>query len=777
MNKFRILNSILVLTLGITLLSATGYAQTGTIRGFVYLKKTGEPSLFTTVFLKGTTYGSVTDVNGYYSITHLPPGNYTIMITSMGYDTLSEDVTVGKGQIIARKLYLKESGINLKEVHISAQQQARQTETQVSTYVITPKDMEQIPTIGGQPEIAQYLQILPGVVSTGDQGGQIYIEGGQPVQNKVLLDGMTIFEPFHSIGLFSVFDGDIISDATVYAGGFNAEFGDRISSIMDIHTRDGNKKEVTGEVDASPFGAHALVEGPIAKNSDDDPNKASASFIISAKNSYLEQTSKTLFPWVDSGHGIPFNYSDYYGKVSINTANGSKINFFGFNYNDNVDYPNLYIGGWNQAGLGANFILVPASTTSLMEGNIDYSNYKIYQQGGDTSSIGTFSMGLKFTQFLGNIDLMYGFELSSTTTHYDFTNAENLYISEIYNSQEINGYVKMKFTSDNKKLILEPGFRMQYYGSLGEFSPEPRFDMKYNFTSKFRFKGAAGLYSQNLLAAINEQEVVDLFYAQLTCPPTSETPSTFTQQNGAQFTVNNPLQRAYHLTAGFEYDPSPYIQMDMQAYYKDFLQTTTLNYNQIYAEGTPGVPDTLSKPFLIQSGKAYGADMSIKYNYKRIMIYTVYSLGYVNYWSGTYSFPPPFDRRNNVNVVVSYKAGKDLSWMFDVRYNYGSGFPFTPTQGYYPMVPFNNITTNYTTSNGNLGIVYSGFDSQRLPDYSRLDVGVDKSYQISQSVGLHFNLSVINVMNTKNIFYINRIADQVVYQLPIMPSLSVGMTF
>lgn len=777
MKATKLLPFTLILALCMALWATESNAQTGTIRGFVYLTKTGEPSLFTTVYLKGTSYGSVTDVNGYYSITKLPAGNYIVMITSLGYDTISQAVNLAKGQILTKKLYLHESKVNLSEVHISAQQQARQSETQVSTYVITPKDMEQIPTIGGQPEIAQYLQILPGVVSTGDQGGQIYIEGGQPVQNKVLLDGMTIFEPFHSIGLFSVFDGDIISDATVYAGGFNAEFGDRISAIMDIHTRDGNKKQVTGEVDASPFGAHMLVEGPLAKNANDDPNKASVSFIISAKNSYLGQTSKTLYPWVDSGNGVPYNYADYYGKISINTPNGSKINVFGFNYSDNVDYTNFYTGGWTQSGVGTNFLLIPSSTSSLMEGNIDYSNYKINQVGGDTSSIGTFNMGLTFTQFMGNIDLKYGFELSSTVSHYDFTNSENLNIADGYNSQEINGFVKMKFTSQNKKLILEPGFRIQYYGSLDQFSPEPRFDMKYNFTSNFRFKGAAGLYSQNLLAAINEEQVVDLFYAQLTSPPLSETPTTFTPQNGPTYTVNNPLQRAYHLTAGFEFDPSKYIQMNMEAYYKDFLQTTTLNYDQVYANGTVGVPDTMSKPFLIQSGKAYGADISIKYDYKRITIYTVYSLGYVNYWSGTYSFPPPFDRRNNVNLILSYKAGKDLSWTFDVRYNYGSGFPFTPTQGYYPMVPFNNITTNYTTSNGDLGILYGEFDSQRLPAYSRLDIGIDKTMQLSQAIGLHFNFSVINVLNRQNVFYVNRLTDTRVNQLPIMPSLSIGMTF
>src|SRR6202007_2836734 len=102
-------------------------------------------------------------------------------------------------------------------------------------------------------------------VFTGDQGGQLYIRGGTPVQNKVLLDGMIVYNPFHSIGLFSVFDNDIIRNADVYTGGFGAEYGGRISSIMDITTRDGNKKRVAGKIAASPFGAKVLVEGPIIK--------------------------------------------------------------------------------------------------------------------------------------------------------------------------------------------------------------------------------------------------------------------------------------------------------------------------------------------------------------------------------------------------------------------------------------------------------------------------------------------------------------------------------
>ena len=125
---------------------------------------------------------------------------------------------------------------------------------------ITPKDLEMIPTIGGEADLAQYLQIVPGVVFTGDQGGQLYIRGGSPVQNKVLLDGMIVYSPFHSIGLFSVFDTDIIRNTDVYTGGFNAEYGGRISSIMDIKTRDGNKKTFEGKLSANTFGSKLLME-------------------------------------------------------------------------------------------------------------------------------------------------------------------------------------------------------------------------------------------------------------------------------------------------------------------------------------------------------------------------------------------------------------------------------------------------------------------------------------------------------------------------------------
>ena len=201
--------------------------------------------MFCNVFLEGTTVGAPTDVNGMYNIAKVTAGKYTMVVTYLGYDTTKVEIDLKENQLLTKNLEIQESSIKLNEVKISAEREAMRTEVNAAAIKITKKELEMVPTIGGDPDLAQYIQIIPGVVFTGDQGGQLYIRGGSPIQNKVLLDGMIIYSPFHSIGLFSVFDTDIIRNTDVFTGGFNAEYGGRVSSIMDIKTKDGNKKSLS----------------------------------------------------------------------------------------------------------------------------------------------------------------------------------------------------------------------------------------------------------------------------------------------------------------------------------------------------------------------------------------------------------------------------------------------------------------------------------------------------------------------------------------------------
>jgi hypothetical protein len=292
-------------------LSSSAFSQLASIRGFVYNKKNGEPVIFTNVFLAGTTMGAQTDVNGFYSITRVPEGSYTISITAIGFEVFEQKITVAKGQLLNKNLTITEKELRLKEFEITSEKENEQSRVGTSVTTITSKEMNRLPTIGADPDLAQYLQVLPGVTFTGDQGGQLYIRGGSPIQNKVLLDGMIIYNPFHSIGLFSVFDTDVIRNTEVYTGGFGAEYGGRVSSIMKITTKDGDKKNLRGKVSASPFVSKIQLEGPL--NKQEDENSGSTTFLLSGRSSYLKQTAKTFYPYVDTA-GLPFNFTDLYGK-------------------------------------------------------------------------------------------------------------------------------------------------------------------------------------------------------------------------------------------------------------------------------------------------------------------------------------------------------------------------------------------------------------------------------------------------------------------------------
>jgi hypothetical protein len=469
--------------------TATIAQSTGTIRGFVYDRDNGEPVIFTNVFLKNTSFGASTDVNGYYSISRIPPGNYTLMVTALGYDTASVEIALKRGDILNERLVIGESSIQMDEFEVSAERQEAQTKVQMSVQKITPKEIKRMPSIGGEPDLAQYLQVLPGVIFTGDQGGQLYIRGGSPIQNVVLLDGATIFQPFHSIGLFSVMDTELIRNADIYTGGFGARYGGRVSSVMDITTRDGNKRHISGQIGATTFGARALVEGPIKKQTDD--SYGSSSFVFSAKHSYLDQSSQLFYNYID-GDGLPFNYTDLYGKVSLNTGNGSKVNIFGFSHNDNVSYQALSDLNWQALGAGANFVLVPGASSSIMEGNFSISDYRIELSESDlpprTSGINNFDFGLRFKYFPGEDEFSYGVNITGFSSDFSFFNQYGLRIDQASTSTEIAGF--FTYTARLGNLVLEPSFRLHYYSSLAVASPEPRLGIKYNLTESIRLKGA-----------------------------------------------------------------------------------------------------------------------------------------------------------------------------------------------------------------------------------------------------------------------------------------------
>ncbi len=759
MKKFLLLSAFLCYFTSI-------FAQKTTIRGNVYDSKTGEPVSFATVFLQNTKSGTSTDIDGFFNLTNLAAGSYKLVAKTVGYDSIMVMVTLKEGDISYQRITLSETTVQLGTVEVSARKQAARTEVQVSKLSVTPREIKSLPATGGDPDIAQYLPVLPGVIFTGDQGGQLYIRGGSPVQNKITLDGMPIYNPFHSIGFYSVFETEAIRSVDVYTGGFSAENGGRVSAIVDIKTKDGNKKELSGLASVSPFQAKILLEGPIVKLRED--KGTAISFLVTGKKSYLDQTSKTLYKYASKdGNGLPFSFEDYYGKVSLLAGNGSKLNLFGFNFKDGVDYKDIAKLGWNSKGGGMNFTMIPQFSNMIIGGYATYSTYDIGLTESDNkprqSGINGFNAELNFTYFGDNNEFKYGLNMNGNQTNFNYVNAVGNTFKQEDNTTEVAGYVKYRQKIGN--LVIEPSFRLQYYASLSTIRPEPRIGLKYNITDWLRFKFAGGLYSQNLVSTVNERDIVNLFVGFLSGPEST------IYKPGTTEETKNRLQTAWHAIGGFEVDLNKNLTFNVEPYYKNFTQLININRNKIKVQD----PD-----FSTETGKAYGIDLSAKYDKNNMYVWLTYSYGFVNRFDGQQTYPTVFDRRHNVNAVVTYNFGKSKLWEAGLRWNMGSGFPFTKTQGFYTYYPFldGNQEDVLGGNPKDFGIVYSDKrNGGRLPYYHRLDGSIKRTINFSKRVNMVITASATNMYDRQNIFYFDRVKYKRVNQLPILPSLNMTLNF
>lgn len=742
--------------------SALG-AQNGVIRGTVIDEGSGDPVPFATIRIQGTTLGVNTDLDGIFALTGLAPGTYNIVASFLGYDSLQLEITLGAGEIVSRRILLKESGIQLQTVDVSGAREAARTDVQVSKTMVTPRQIKSLPSTGGVPDIAQYLPVIPGIVFTGDQGGQLYIRGGSPVQNKILLDGMTIYNPFHSIGLFSVFETEAIRNIDVMTGGFGADYGGRVSAIVDITTREGNMKRFGGMAGINPFQANLLLEGPIQKLRDDKPT--SSSFLLTAKQGYLDRTGKSLYPYaVNDSLGLPFSYRDLYGKLSFMAGSASRISLFGFSFEDAVDYGQTARLNWENQGGGMRVSVVPGNSNAVIGAQISYTDYRIQLAQADNrprrSRISSFNIAFDFTFFGLDSETKYGFDIQGFNTDFTYTNFLNYRVQQESFNTDIAGFFRYKKRWGN--LILEPSIRLNYYSALNDMELEPRLGMKYNATEFLRFKLAGGFYSQNLISSVNELDVVNLFVGFLGGPD-----EQFFQP-GSTERVEHRLQKAIHGIAGVEIDLMNNLTLNVEPYYKRFTQLIALNRNK----------RKISDPnYQAETGDAYGIDFSLQYGFRQLSFWGTYSLAWVTRNDGVQEYPPIFDRRHNINALLTYSFGKKQEWEAALRWNFGSGFPFTLTQGFYGNYNLSDgINADILTGNSDLGIIYDEKrNAGRLPAYHRMDLSLKYTLKLTKFTSLEANASVTNAYNRDNIFFFDRVNYSRVDQLPILPSA--GLTF
>lgn len=780
MQEIRIVSRVMLLFVGM-LFSTSIFAQ-GTVKGFVQSESSGEPVMFVSVSLEGTSYGVTTDITGYYSLSKVPAGIYNLVISSIEFENVKEKIEIRNDKVLTKNYMLKDGVIELGSAEVNADREEQLNSVRMSVETIRPADLKKIPSFGGQADLVQALQVMPGFVSTGDQGGQLYIRGGSPIQNKVLLDGMIIYNAFHSIGLFSVFDSDALANADIYTGAFSAKYGGRISSVMDIRTRNGNMKKQEVKVGASPFGAKLLLEGPLKKMVD---GKGGISYLLSMKHSYLEKTSEYLYPYIDGGK-LPFGFTDTYGKMTFGGA-GSKLSLFGFGFNDRASVLDDSTGvsfadyNWQNYGGGGNFTIVPPGSSVLVNGHFAMSRYEIGLEEGSLadrySRVNGFNFGLDFKYVVGEDNIEYGLEVVGLETDFKTFNALNVIVEQTENTTEFGGY--FDYTINRGDLIIQPSMRMQYYSSLAKFRPEPRLGIKYKATERLRLKLAGGMYSQNVISANSDRDVVNLFYGFLSGPENLQ--SQMITPNGEIKDVTHSLQTANHLVGGFEFDITEKMNINIEGYVKQFTQLTNTNRQKLFPDDADhaDVPELLRLDYLVETGVARGADVVLEYENRGTYLWFVYGYGDVDRWDGSRWYDPVFDRRHNVNFVASQDFGKDNAWKASARWALGSGLPFTQSQGYYqsPNVS-DGIFSDYITANANdITIYYAGLNEGRLPAYHRLDVNVSRTFKDFVGGDLEFTAGVTNVYSRENVFYINRLTGQRKNQLPFLPSIAIDWKF
>ncbi len=751
-----------------------------TVKGVLFDGENGEAIPFANVILDGTTHGCATDINGFFLINKVKEGTYTLKVKYMGYEEYNEQVTLVKNKTVTMTIHLKPAAQILKTVEITdSKKEERQMQTQVSVQKITANQIQQMPSIGGTADLAQYMQVLPGVTSTGDQGGQLYIRGGSMIQNLCLLDGMIVYNPFHSIGLYSIFETDVILNANIYTGGFGAEYGGRISSVMDITTRDGNKRHHSGKIGINTFGASLILEGPLKRES--AQSKSTVSYLVTAKNSFLSKSSKTLYPYIDGG--LPFDFLDLYGKLSINSGTGSKVNFFGFRFDDSVsNYQSIASYHWRNYGVGTNFMLVTGAS-SILDGSIAYSKYSITLDDGTKfpkySDIDGFNMSLQVTNFIGANKLKVGFAIEGFNTKYRYMRQDLKITSQDEHPTTLSFFGTYKWKAG--VWLIDPGVRVIHYATLGDLSIEPRIAAKVNITPDLRFKLAGGLYSQIFLDARSDADVVNLFTGFLTGSADLRVPSTFRGDE-----VSSCVQKAKHLVVGVEYDLTDHITLNAEFYYKRFDQLLNANRNKRYSDDDEDYsmqsssyyqPEYLRKDYIVEEGYASGFDLSAQMDLERLYLWATYSLGFVERTDEIQTYTPHYDRRHTVNILATYALGEQREWEFSARWTFGSGYPFTQTQGVFERLTFGSIGGDYTRENGEYSIHYAELYKGRLPSYHRLDLGVKRKFSLGARSILELSLSATNVYSRQNIFYFKRTTFERINQLPIMVYAGASLTF
>jgi hypothetical protein len=717
--------------------------QRGTLRGFVTDSLSGEALPYSNILVEETSFGASADLRGTFTITGIEANKeYSIRVSYVGYITKHIKVYIKPNEVTQINVPLTESTIRLQEIEKIGEKVHRPNETDLGLQKLTVKELELLPK-GVETDIFRSLQLLPGVQSTGDVSARYYVRGGASDQNLVLLNGIPIYNPFHALGLFSIIDPEMINAVEFYKGGFTAEYGGRLSSVLNMITKDGNKYRYSGNGTLSFLTGKAAVEGPIP----------GGSFMVTGRKSLFDRVLRRFINYKDA----PFSFYDLSAKLNYATSDTKSLSKFsvqGFNSHDGLvnddptkaDYSwtnNLYGFYWFQAWQDVPIYSEVNFSISAFDGNIDPKLSNALER---KNSITDITLKADFTNVYESRDeIKVGYKLKSVKTDYNFENLQGNKSALSEQALHFSLYTKYRFLRF-ESFGADIGTRINLLSLTEQHAPvfEPRVNLTYAIFPWLILKGAWGIYTQELITLTNENEIISLFEPWSIVPGYLQVPE------------------AIHYVTGLELNLPEGISFNTEVYYKDLKRTAELN---------PNKADDRDPDLVQASGESYGAEFMLKYSKDFFQFTTSYSLSWAYRNINSWISYPRYDSRNaiNSNLIISFGSGWEasLSWFFN------SGLPFTQIVGYYDKLYLDNLFSfGGFLGNYNPYTLLGDSNLGRLPEYHRLDIGITKKFSIGFTK-IEVSGNVLNVYDRKNIFYFERDTGKRINMLPILPTASI----
>lgn len=733
-------------------------AQAADISGFVRDGADGESLPFASVYLKDQNWGGITNESGYYAIVGIPPGRYTLVASMVGYGVFQQEVEIADRDIV-RDIRLREEAIQLEDTLIEADREdvesfdisPGRTTLQVRELKIAPAAIEADPI--------RTIQTLPGVATLSDFSVGLYVRGGTPDQNLILLDGTDVYNASHLFGLFSTFPADAAKSTELLRGGYPAKYGGRLSSVLNVITNEGNKEQVEVDGGLSLLASRMTVQSPVFKGS----------WLVSARRTHLEPLLAIAKDALDA-KALGYNFYDLQGKTHQVLSHSDQLTIAAYTGQDNLLYRFDELGfdlewgnrtvssKWTHvfdSNLFGNFLFTGSRFKALT--NFDSEDVELIEQNRLTD----LSLKGDLNYFAGkNHAVELGFNIKRQSVGYEFGEKDRIWFDIDVEAFHNSVYVQDNW-SVGPLLTLQPGLRFNQFSNGGYTGLSPRLAVRYQTGDETQLKAAIGRYHQYIFRLAREFQGISLLSNVWALADSTADPSSST-----------------HYIAGFETKLLG-LDLDAETYYKDYKGLYELNYDE---QDSDKIGDILRRG----DGRAYGFDLLLRKRAGKQTGWLSISIGAserkiddlnLDEAGEERFYKSKFDRGISINLVHSWRFRK--KWTLNSRSAFASGQPYTQILGRGEI----SLPSGNTWTFNEQG----GLNAVRLPSYQRLDVSIQRVFAF-RSFDMRAYLQIINVLNRKNIFNYfwdlegdpedrkpNKRRD--IPMLPILPSFGIDFNF